>query len=220
MPAPKVKSLKHLNRENLSPTTPLLRKSRPLPGPSPLSLKRSASFGSSSSSDRPRKRRTRSSDVIFQRRVSTLLEQAQSMYKDGERVGDNSSGNTFPESEDVETKDELVEEFAFDGDLDLLEEELQFDPLSSDGLPQRDIKHQQTHPTINSDDLFDTTFDEFNSEDLEELDKSSNELPQQQQQQEESKEVKNDDDVLFGDGYDELMDIDFSDDTQSEVEKL
>src|SRR5438552_12291066 len=85
-------ALARVNRENCSPSTPLLRKSRPLPGPSPLSLKRSGSFGNNSfSSDRPRKRRTRSSDIVFQKRVTTLLEQAQSIYKsDDENVSSHS----------------------------------------------------------------------------------------------------------------------------------
>ena len=190
-----------IHRENVSPSTPSIRKSRPPPGPSPLSLKRSASFGTNpSASDRPRKRRTRSSDIVFQKRVSTLLEQAQSMYKSDDE-------SLSPPSEDVD----MTNEFAFDGDLDLLEAELQFDPLSSDGLQKMEVKMPEK-VEMNSDDLFDMTFDELDPEELEALDLSSkiSTMPHPQVVH------LDEDDVLFGDGYDELMDLDCNE-TQPEV---
>ena len=192
-------ALARINQENYSPSTPLIRKSRPLPGPSPLSLKRSASFGNNNSSDRPRKRRTRSSDIVFQKRVTTLLEQAQSMYKSDDK-------NVSPHSDDQEdTANEF--EFAFDGDLDMLEAELQFDPLSSDGIQKMDADiTQKVHVETNSDDLFDNDFD-FNPEELEALDLSSNNPTTSVSQ--DAQETMDEDEVLFGDGYDELMDLDF-----------
>jgi hypothetical protein len=55
--------------------------------------------------------------------------------------------------------------------------------------------------------LFDVDFDDFKPEELEELDTPS--VPQNDRSTDE-------DDALFGDGYDDLMDIDFED-TQPEV---
>ena len=114
-----------------------------------------------------------------------------------------------------------MEEFAFDGDLDLLEAELQFDPLSSDGLQKMELETNmegneskrddllvaEVCTDSKSDDLFDVDFDDFKPEELEALDSPSVPL----------KEVtKDEDDALFGDGYDDLMDIDFEE-TQPEV---
>jgi hypothetical protein len=192
-----------IRRENTSPSTPSIRKVRPPPGPSPLSLKRSASSGpNTSSSDRPRKRRTRSSDVIFQRRVSTLLEQAQSMFKSDDEGASPSSEEVNPSTE-----------FAFDGDLDLLEAELQFDSLSSDGFQRMEVEMPSEKGQMNSDDLFDGVFDELNPEELEALDSSSRHptIPETQIVH------LDEDDVLFSDGYDELMDFDFNE-TQPEVQ--
>jgi hypothetical protein len=212
-------SLNRVQRQNSSPPTPSLHKSRPLPGPSPLSLKRSASFGNPTSVEHPRKRRTRSSDVIFQKRVSSLLEQAQSMFdKDGEN-GKIVERSSSPHGEVDPQADTSMEEddFAFDGDLDLLEAELHFDPLSSDGLNKMDVEtgengvvKQEQQKEANSDDLFDVTFDDLAPEELEALDQSSNAMAATAPQ------TTNEDDLLFGDGYDELMDLDF-DDTQPEV---
>jgi hypothetical protein len=210
--------LHRIQQENSSPPTPSIRKSRTLPGPSPLSLKRSASFGNLPSADRPRKRRTRSSDVVFQKKVSSLLEQAQSMY----HSDDESSSQPEPQSEPQSMNDlKDMEDFAFDGDLDLLEAELQFDPFSSDGLQKMEVETKmeanESKPDVllgaevcndsKSDDLFDVDFDDFKPEELEALDSPS--VP--------SKEVNGEeDDALFGDGYDDLMDIDFEE-TQPEV---
>jgi hypothetical protein len=109
------------------------------------------------------------------------------------------------------------DDFAFDGDLDLLEAELHFDPLSSDGLNKMDVEtsengvvKQEQQKEANSDDLFDVTFDDLAPEELEALDQSSNAMTATAPQ------TTNEDDDLFGDGYDELMDLDF-DDTQPEV---
>jgi hypothetical protein len=109
------------------------------------------------------------------------------------------------------------EDFAFDGDLDLLEAELRFDPLSSDGLNKMDIEtceetevKQEESKESCSDDLFDVTFDDLGPEELEALDQSSNITAGM------AAETINEDDALFGDGYDEFMDLDF-DDTQPEV---
>jgi hypothetical protein len=207
-----------IQQENSSPSTPSIRKSRPLPGPSPLSLKRSASFENTPATERPRKRRTRSSDVIFQKRVSSLLEQAQSMYQSDDESSSQTEPSSEPQSEMEQTND--MEDFVFDGDLDLLETELQFDPLSSDGLLTMDVD-TNVEPTVtkpelvdgevpnesNSDDLFDIDFDDFKPEELEELDTPS--MPQKDRNADE-------DDALFGDGYDDMMDIDFEE-TQPEV---
>jgi hypothetical protein len=210
--------LHRVQQENSSPPTPSVRKSRPLPGPSPLSLKRSASFGNIDSADRPRKRRTRSSDVVFQKRVSSLLEQAQSMYHSDDEGSSQPEPHSEPQSTDA-MKD--MEDFAFDGDLDLLEAELQFDPLSSDGLQKMELETKlegneskrddllvaEVSNDSKSDDLFDVDFDDFKPEELEALDSPL--VP--------VKEVaKDEDDALFGDGYDDLMDIDFEE-TQPEV---
>ena len=197
-------------QENSSPPTPSDRKVRPLPGPSPLSLKRSASFENNlSTSGRPRKRRTRSPNTVFQKRVSTLLEQALSIYKGDEE-------DRSPPSEGV-SHENTTERFVFDGDLDLLEAELQFDPLSSDGLDKTDVETSEkvSNQSTNSDELFDIAFDDLDAEELDSLDLSSR-VPTMPEPQ----IVRLDeDDVLFGHGYDELMDLDF-DETQPEVKLL
>ena len=213
-------SLKRIRRENSSPPTPSIHKSRPLPGPSPLSLKRSASFGNPSSVEHPRKRRTRSSDVIFQKRVSSLLEQAQSMFDKDPGNGKIVERSSSPHDTDAEIQADTSmeeEEFAFDGDLDLLEAELGFDLLSSDGLNKMDVEttestgvKQEELKESNSDDLFDVTFDDLGPEELEALDQSSNVMVAT------APVISNEDDALFGDGYDEFMDLDF-DETQPEV---
>ena len=202
-------ALHRIMRENVSPSTPSTRKDRfPLPGPSPLSLKRSASFGNSStSSERPRKRRTRSSDIVFQKRVSTLLEKAQSIYKSDEEI---SSPQTDPVGHD-NTSNELSE----DSDVDLFETEFQLDPVTSDGLQTivQQISNVALPSEMHSDDLFDNDFDNLNPEELEALDLSSAvSVPAPPAMADESVD---DDAMLFGDGYDELMDLEF--DTQPEV---
>src|ERR1700736_3407340 len=206
-----------MHRENSSPSTPSIRPARSLPGPSPLSLKRSVSYGSIPSVDRPRKRRTRSSD-IFQRRVSTLLEQAQSMYNDEDEnttpssemdieSGDN--GSTFPSSEmDVKSDGDIsqtrIDDIAFDGDLELLEAELTFD-LSSDGMQKMELDENVVNKESNSDDTFE--FDDIEPEELEALFSSHENIlvvPAAPQ----TGAPFNEDDALFGDD-DEYMDIDF-----------
>jgi hypothetical protein len=207
-------SLNRIQRENSSLSTPLTRNGRPPPGPSPLNLKRSVSCGNGSSVDRSRKRRTRSADV-FQKRVSTLLEQAQSMYNDDDV-------STSPHSEmDVENEspNAEVEEILFDGDLEWLEAELTLD-LSSDGLQKMEVD-KDVSKEASSDDFFE--FDDIEPEELEAL-FSSNDLavPVQAQAAEEQPPVAgsvvDEDDMFFGDD-DELMDFDF-DETQPEVFSL
>lgn len=210
--------VRRIKQESSSPPTPSIRKFRTLPGPSPLSLKRSASFENTPAGERPRKRRTRSSDVVFQKRVSSLLEQAQSMYHSDDESSSQAEPSSEPRSEMEQTDD--MEDFIFDGDLDLLEAELLFDPLSSDGLLKMDVDTKVDTSMIKpdmvdgkvcneskSDDLFDVDFDDFKPEELEALDTSS--MPQKDK-------ITDEDDALFGDGYDDLMDIDFQD-TQPEV---
>ena len=113
------------------------------------------------------------------------------------------------------------DDFAFDGDLDLLEAELGLDLLSSDGLNKMDVEtteeievKQEISKESGSDDLFDdVTFDCLGPEELEALDQSSNAMAAT------APVITNEDDALFGDGYDEFMDLDF-DDTQPEVSLL
>lgn len=104
---------------------------------------------------------------------------------------------------------------AFDGDLDMLEAELQFDPLSSDGILKMEVDiPEKVHVETNSDDLFDNDFDNLNPEELEELDLSSNNPTPFVTQ--DAQETMDEEEVLFGDGYDELMYLDFEE-TQPEV---
>jgi hypothetical protein len=207
-------SLNRIQRENSSLSTPSIRNTRPPPGPSPLSLKRSVSSGNVSPVDRSRKRRTRSSDV-FQKRVSTLLEQAQSMYNDDD-VSTSPHSEMDIESESPNTE---IEGILFDGDLEWLEAELTLD-LSSDGLQKMEID-KNVSKEVGSDDLFE--FDDIEPEELEAL-FSSNDLavPVQAQAAEEQLPVAgpvvDEDDMLFGDDN-ELMDFDF-DGTQPEVFSL
>lgn len=215
--------LNRIHRENSSPPTPSIHKSRPLPGPSPLSLKRSASFGNPSSVEHPRKRRTRSSDVIFQKRVSSLLEQAQSIFDKDERHSKIVERSSSPHAETNIQADTSMEDdnFAFDGDLDLLEAELGLDPLSSEGFSKMDVEtteeieaKQEIPKESDSDDLFDdVTFDDLGPEEFEALDQSSNAMAAT------APIITSEDDALFGDGYDEFMDLDF-DDTQPEVARI
>jgi hypothetical protein len=72
-----------------------------------------------------------------------------------------------------------------------------------------EIKHEELKES-NSDDLFDVTFDDLGPEELEALDQSSNVMVAT------APVISNEDDALFGDGYDEFMDFDF-DETQPEV---
>jgi len=190
-----------------SPQTPSARKIRPLPGPSPLSLKRSATFGNSDSVERPRKRRTRSSDVSLQTKVSSLLEQAQSYFRNDDR-----SSSPQAELEVIHAEVKInSEEYAFEGDMDLLEAEGEVEPLTSD---KPEVEAKETLPSEStSDELFDADFD-LQPEDFEALDISSN--PQNTAVQNAGQSPEAEEDALFGDGYDELMDLDF-DDTQPEV---
>lgn len=198
-----------IRRENSFPSTPTFLKSRPLPGPSPLSLKRSSSYSNIPfASDRSRKRRLRSPDIVFKKRVSTLLEQAQFMYKSG-----NESISPPSRNDGEYTTNEV--EFAFDGDLDLLEAELQFDPAFSDELQKVEVgKSEIDEFKTMSDDLFDNDFDDLNPEELEALDLSSNNSTLMVHQ--DGPKTGPQDDMLFGDGYDELMDLDL-DETHLEV---
>ena len=191
-----------------SPQTPSTRKVRPLPGPSPLSLKRSASFGNAVSIERPRKRRTRSSDVNLQKKVSSLLEQAQSFFQSDER---SSSPRTELEVAPAEVNINS-EDYAFEGDMDLLEAEIEVEPLTSDKPEMKDTLPSES----TSDELFDMDFD-LQAEDFEALDISSNTQILSAQATMESVEME--EDVLFGDGYDELMGLDFEN-TQPQVSPL
>ena len=106
-----------------------------------------------------------------------------------------------------------MDDIPLDGDSDLLEADLQVNPLSSDQLNKMDEGDENGLPAEPiSDDLFDVDFD-FKPEDLEALDVSSNGQISSVQQ---GLQQGPDEDALFGDGYDELMDLDL-DDTQSEV---
>jgi hypothetical protein len=140
------------------------------------------------------------------------------MYQSDDGSSSQAEPSSEPRSEMEQTDD--MEEFIFDGDLDLLEAELQFDPLSSDGLLKMDVDTEvdtnTTKPNLvdgkvsnesKSDDLFDVDFDDFKLEELEALDTPS--MPQEDKNTDEE-------DALFGDGYDDLMDIDFQD-TQPDV---
>ena len=85
------------------------------------------------------------------------------------------------------------------GDLDMLEAELQFDPLSSDGILKMEVDTpEKVHVETNSDDLFDNDFDNLNPEELEELDLSSNNPTPFVTQ--DAQETMDEEEVLFGDG--------------------
>jgi len=192
------------------PSTPLRRKSRPLPGPSPLSLKRSTSFGSHhSSSDRAKRRRTRSSDLVLQKRVSSLLEQAQSFVRPDEIPVE-------PKSQNHSNANISSDEFPCDVDLEILAAKVDMDPLSSDGVEMMGLDepmnldvpiHSHENPAVGieerSDDLFDTTFDDLNIKELESLDASSN-VPMAPTPQPPTEE----DESFFEDGFDDLMNMD------------
>jgi hypothetical protein len=186
-------------REN-SPQTSSTRKMLPLPGPSPLSLKRSASFGNQESIDRPRKRRTRSSDVMLKKKVSSLLEQAQSFFRNNER---SSSPQTEAEFGQVGANINS-EDYALHTELELAETEVESGPLTSDNP---DVEMQDTTANeLKSDELFDTDFD-LQPEDFEALDISSHVPNVSAQESVQSTSVE--EDALFGDGYDDLIDLDF-----------
>jgi hypothetical protein len=213
-------SLNRIQREIASPSTPSIRNVRPPPGPSPLSLKRSVSFGNVSSVDRPRKRRTRSSDV-FQKRVSSLLEQAQIMYNDEEVSTSSLSETDTARSEadaQINSPNPNLEHIAFDGDLDLLEAEMTLD-LSSDGLQKMDVDDKMVSKEAGSDDSFDNEFGEFEPEELEALFSSDAMVLTAQPETgiAETVPVVDEYDAVFGDD-DDYMDLDF-DDTQPEVFK-
>jgi hypothetical protein len=122
--------------------------------------------------------------------------------------------NISPESENYINPTDPSNELK-DLDLDLLEAELRIDPLSSEGA-QNFVEEaaKEIQREISSDDLFGNMFDDLNEEELESLDVSSNSLilsaPQIGQPSVDEEEF------LFGDGYDELMDIEFNE-TQPEV---
>ena len=133
--------------------------------------------------------------------------------------GDDRSSS--PRSENTLVQDEVendMEDLVLNGDLELLEAELKFDPLSSDGSQRMDVDApNNVKNTTNSDDLFDVTFDELNPEELEALDLSSNVATLSAQLS--GHEVGEEEDLLFADGFDELMNLDF-DETQSQVCQL
>jgi hypothetical protein len=140
--------------------------------------------------------------------VSTLLEQAQSVYKSDDE-------STSPQTDPVPYEDTTTELFE-DLDLDLLEAEFKFDPISSDGLQkvEAELPNITLESEMHSDDLFDNDFDNLNPEELEALDLSSAfpiAAPPPTAEQ-----SADDDAMLFGDGYEELIDLEF-DGTQPEV---
>ena len=207
--------MNRIRREN-PPSTPLLRKTRPLPGPSPLSLKRSNSLGSSS--DRAKRRRTRSSDLVLQKRVSSLLEQAQSFVRSDEIPVE-------PKSQEPPNANISSDEFPCDADLEILAAKVDMDPLSWGNVELMELGepmnldapiHLRENPAIGteerSDDLFDTTFDDLNIQELESLDASSN-IPKPTTNPQPPAE---EDESFFEDGFDDLMNLDLET-TQPEV---
>lgn len=140
--------------------------------------------------------------------MSTLLEQAQSVYKSDDE-------STSPQTDPLPYEDTTTELFE-DLDLDLLEAEFKFDPISSDGLQkvEAELPNITLESEMHSDDLFDNDFDNLNPEELEALDLSSAfpiAAPPTMAEQ-----SADDDAMLFGDGYEELIDLEF-DGTQPEV---
>lgn len=160
--------------------------------------------------DRPRKRRVRSSDIVFQKRVSSLLEQAQSILT-------NDDGKSSLKSEPVMSFEEFKneEELALEKDMERFGTELLPDAFSFDALDKvgPDVL-DQTYNETSSDGLFDGMFDELNSEELEELDLSLNAATQVLQQKQ--PESIDEDEMFFIDGYEELMDLAYEA-TQPEV---
>jgi len=203
---------KTLRRENYSPSTPSIRKSH-LHRPN----KRSSSVDTNSSSERPRKRRTRSSDVVFQQRVSTLLEQAQSIYEAKPTKPSPQHTETVQKEPEAATSDM---DFILDVDMEAFEKELQEDVLTSDDAQKMEISPQKSPKKLpkknemSSDDLWDVTFDDLKVEDLEAMDLSSNSV--MLSNAESKKPLVDEDETLFLHGYDELMDIDY-DETQPTV---
>jgi hypothetical protein len=100
-------------------------------------------------------------------------------------------------------------------DLEALAQKFDMDPLSSDGAKMYvdesensdDKGHSDDIPAVDvgerSDDLFDTTFDDLNMEELASLDMSSNEsMPTAP-----PTALVDEDESFFEDGFDELMDL-------------
>lgn len=139
--------------------------------------------------------------------MTSLLEQAQSAYKSDDEC-------TSPQTDPVNHED-TTGDFFKDFDLELFEAEFKSDPISSDGLQkiEGDIPNISLQSEINSDDLFDNDFDNLNSEELEALDLSS--AVQIQDPPPTDEQSADDDAMLFGDGYEELIDLEFN--TQPEV---
>jgi hypothetical protein len=93
-----------------------------------------------------------------------------------------------------------------DLDLDMLENELQLDPFASDENRTCVINDLvEKKDDLSSDDLFGNIFEGLNSDELGELDNS----PSTQVIETVPQQTIDDDDTLFGDGYDELMEVDF-----------
>jgi hypothetical protein len=138
--------------------------------------------------------------------VSSLLEQAQSFVRPDDPQNPKSDDSNVNISSD---------EFPCDVDLETLARKFDMDPLSSDGA-QMDVdepgkhddeSHSDEIPAVNvgehSDDLFDTTFDDLNVEELASLDMSSNEtMPTAP-----PTAAVDEDESFFEDGFDELMDL-------------
>jgi len=139
--------------------------------------------------------------------MSSLLEQAQSVYKSDDEC-------TSPQTDPIYHEDTVSDLFE-DLDMDLLEAEIKLDPILSDGLQkiEGEIPNINLQSEMNSDDLFDNTFDNLNPEELEALDLSS--AIQNQDPPPTAEEAVDDDAMFFGDDYEDLLDLEFE--TQPEV---
>jgi len=126
-------------------------------------------------------------------------------------------GSSSPKSEPILPHEDTggeAESFAFEGNIEPLEGESASDAFSSNGLQMDVDVSTNLQNEASSDGLFDMTFDELNSEELQELDCSLNVATQVLAQT--SQTPVDEDESLFADGYDELMELDFAD-TQPEV---
>ena len=100
-------------------------------------------------------------------------------------------------------------DFTLDVDMESFEAELQEDVLTSDSAQRMEIspKKSPKKNDVSSDDLWDVTFDDLKAEDLEAIDLSSNSATLSNTVSQ--KPLVDEDETLFLQGYDELMDIDY-----------
>jgi len=148
--------------------------------------------------------------VVVQKRVSSLLEQAQFFFKTDERSSSPHSELELVQGEATVNSEDCL----FEGDSDELETETHSDPILPDRV-ESIVEHGLPSESM-SDELFDVDFD-LAPEDFEALDISSN--VQTASSGRAVQESSAEEEALFGDGYDELMDLDF-DDTQPDVKFL